>query len=320
MIDIGRLRPELRFLVDMPGMPFDLASVEAARKNMVGFPVENPERVRFWDEWFERDGARVRVRLVCSASSDASGARDSGNLTPGLCWFHGGGMAIGSPEADDGLLARFAEQLGIVCASVDYRLTPEHPYPIPFEDAYAGLCWFAEQAGRLGVDTSRIAVGGASAGGCLCAAVAIASRDLGGPDLAFQMPLFPMLDDTMDTPSNREVTAELIPFSWNSDMSAVAWDWYLAGLKGGEVPYYAAPARCPNLSGLPPAYTLVGQFDPLRDETISYVQRLAQAGVPTEFHLYDGAVHGFELAALGTATGDAVHEGIISALARGVGI
>jgi len=164
---------------------------------------------------------------------------------PGVLYIHGGGYILGSADMMDTALQQLVSDINCVIVSVDYRLAPEHPFPAPLEDCYAALKWFSENAEELGVDSSRIAVVGPSAGGGLTAAVSLLARDRKGPSVFFQMPLYPMIDD-------RNITKSI------------------------------------------PTYTCVGDLDPFRDETIDYVLRLTQAGVPTEFHLYPGCFHGFE--------------------------
>ena len=179
--------------------------------------------------------------------------------------------------------------------AVDYRLAPEHPYPAPLDDCYAGLAWVAREADSLGVDKKRLAVAGASAGGGLTAAVTLKARDLGGPALAFQMPLYPMIDDRFQSPASWEDFGTKV---WNNKDNRLAWKAYLGDLAGtDQVVPYMAPARGVDLSGLPPAYSCVGALDPFRDDAITYMSRLAQAGVPVEFHIYPGAYHAFEVLA-----------------------
>jgi acetyl esterase/lipase len=217
---------------------------------------------------------------------------------PGIYWIHGGGFLFGAPEQDEAQSLRLAKEVGAVVAAVDYRLAPENPYPAPLDDCYAGLVWFSENAESLGVDNGRIAVAGGSAGGGLTAAVALMARDLGGPPLAFQMPLYPMIDDRFGTPASREDFGRKV---WNSADNLFAWRAYLGELAGtDQATPYMAPARAADLSGLPPAYSCVGTLDPFRDDTISYISRLAQAGVAAELHLYPGAYHAPELMAPGT--------------------
>jgi acetyl esterase len=189
---------------------------------------------------------------------------------------------------------RLARELGVPVVTVDYRLAPEHPYPAGLEDCYAGLVWVAKNADALGIDPDRIAIHGESAGGGLCAALALLARDRGGPSIAFQYLGVPELDDRLDTPSMRAFTDTPI---WNRPNAIFSWDSYLgAGKRGGaDVPIYAAPARATDLTGLPPAYVSVMEFDPLRDEGIAYAQALMHAGVSVELHAFPGTFHGSSL-------------------------
>ncbi|MEU0569625.1 alpha/beta hydrolase [Nonomuraea sp. NPDC005983] len=226
---------------------------------------------------------RVRIYRPPGASEGA----------PGLYWIHGGGMVVGAPEFDDALVAGYAEQLGTVVVSVDYRLAPEHPDPAPVEDCYAGLVWTAGNAAELGIDLGRLAIGGMSAGGGLAAGTALLARDRGGPALAFQLLVCPMLDDRNSTPSSHEF-AEAV--TWNRAANLFGWTALLGDrIGGGDVSPYAAPARAADLSRLPPAFVDVGELEVFRDECVDYAQRLVQAGVSTEFHLYPGAFHGFDV-------------------------
>ncbi len=215
-------------------------------------------------------------------------------VLPAVFWIHGGGYVLGHPDVDDGICEKFVLDANCVVVSVDYRIAPEHKYPAAIEDCYAGLKWMVDKADILKIDTSRIGIAGASAGGGLTAALALLARDRGGPEIKFQMPLYPMIDDRNNTFSSLEITKEFFPTVWNRELNIVAWKMYLGELDTNDVPEYAAPARAADLSGLPPAYTCVGQLDPFRDETITYVTRLAQAGVPVEFHIYPGCFHGFD--------------------------
>ena len=156
-------------------------------------------------------------------------------------------------------------------------------------DCYAGLSWLAGNADDLGVDTDRIAVGGGSAGGGLAAGLALMARDRGGPSICFQLLVYPMLDHRNDQPSTRRITD---PRVWNSDANRAAWDAYLGAADRSAVSPYASPAVAGDLSGLPPAYINVGQFDMFLDEDIAYAQALLRAGVDCELHVYPGAFHG----------------------------
>ncbi|MCV7216564.1 alpha/beta hydrolase [Mycobacterium crocinum] len=203
--------------------------------------------------------------------------------TPALLWIHGGGYVIGSAAQDDLLCRRFVKELGITVAAVDYRLAPEHPYPAPLEDCYTALEWLA----RLpGVDPARIAIGGASAGGGLCAALALLARDRDGVKPVFQVLVYPMIDD-------RSVGQHLYHPGhrlWNATSNKFGWQAYL----GGADPEVAVPARRTDLAGLPPAWLGVGTLDLFHDEDLDYAERLKAAGVPCEVHVVPGAFHGFD--------------------------
>ncbi len=210
--------------------------------------------------------------------------KTSDNL-PGILFMHGGAFVIGN--ANNVFCQTLIDEINCVVVSVEYRLAPENPYPAALEDCYSALKWLSENAFELGVDSSNIAVVGGSAGGGLTAALTLFSRDHKGPSIAFQMPLYPMIDDR-GTPSSKEIIDKRV---WNGISNANAWKMYLGSNPKNKVSQYAAPARANDLSGLPPTYTCVGECDPFRDETIDYVARLTQAGVPVEFHLYPGCFH-----------------------------
>jgi acetyl esterase len=221
---------------------------------------------------------------------------------PGVLYIHGGGFILGSVAMFDSEAKRIAAEVGAVVVSVEYRLAPEHPFPAGLDDCYAALVWIASTAARLGIDPARLAVGGDSAGGGLAAAVALLARDRGGPALCFQYLGVPELDDRLATPSMRAYVDTPL---WHRPAAEFSWDSYLGGpgVRGSEdVSPYAAPARAEDLSGLPPAFVNTCQFDPLRDEGITYAQRLAQANVPTELVLYPGTFHGSSMIAEAAST------------------
>ncbi|MCA2319836.1 alpha/beta hydrolase [Mycobacterium intracellulare] len=209
-----------------------------------------------------------------------------------VLFLHGGGMIMGWHRSYDMLASTYVASSGVPLLSVHYRVAPEHPYPTPLEDCYTALVWLAEHATELGIDPERIAVMGGSAGGGLAAGVTLLARDRGGPSLAQQLLLAPMLDDRTASHDPRPQ-----PFlTWDYDDNVTGWNAFLGGLAGGDnVPPYAAPARADDLSDLPPAYIDVGGLDIFCDEGLTYARRLTGAGVPTEFHLHAGAPHGFEI-------------------------
>ncbi|MEP7026270.1 MAG: alpha/beta hydrolase, partial [Actinomycetota bacterium] len=211
----------------------------------------------------------------------------SGTL-PGIYYIHGGGMILGNVEGEDASATVICDQVGAVVVSVEYRLAPEDPHPAQSEDCYAGLVWMARNSGELGFDPDRLAIYGASAGGGLTIATAMLARDRGFPSVAFQMPIYPMIDDRNETGSSHEITDVGI---WDRAGNIEAWEWYLGG---GKADHYAAPARAEDLAGLPPTFIDVGTVDLFRDEDITFAMRLMQAGIPTELHVYPGAYHASE--------------------------
>ena len=214
---------------------------------------------------------------------------ESSGPNPALVYFFGGGWVLGSLDAVDPVCRRLANGTPCAVVSVAYRRAPEHTFPAGLEDCYAATCWVAEHAAELGLDPGRLAVGGASAGGNLAAAVALLARERGGPTLAAQLLVYPPLDHRADTPSMHE---ELDPLLFGARDIAWCWSHYLADPADGDNPL-ASPLRVEDVGGLPPALVITAELDPLRDEGELYAARLADAGVPAELVRFDGAVHGF---------------------------
>ena len=201
---------------------------------------------------------------------------------PALLWIHGGGTIMGHAAQDDKYLRMLSRRTGIGIAAVEHRLAPEHPYPTPVEDCYAALLWLARQPW---VDPGRIAVGGASAGGHFAAAVAQRAHDRDDVKLAFQMLVYPMLDDR--TGASHDGPRRLM---WTESDNQLAWRWYLNGANPKE----AAPARREDLSGLPRAWIGVGTLDLFHRECLEYGRRLREAGVPVHEEIAPGAFHAFD--------------------------
>ena len=209
---------------------------------------------------------------------------------PGILHIHGGGYHMGSPELQFHCKP-FIDMSGAVMVSPAYRLSVDEPYPAALDDCYTALLWLKENAASLGVRDDQLAVTGESAGGGLTAALTLYARDKGEVNIAFQMPLFPMIDDRNSSDSARDNDAP----GWDAVTNEVGWKLYLGDLWGtDEVPAYAAPARATDYTSLPPTYTYVGSIDPFRSETETYIARLRAAGVPAELHVHDGAYHGFD--------------------------
>ncbi|HSS24830.1 MAG TPA: alpha/beta hydrolase [Mycobacterium sp.] len=222
------------------------------------------------------------ITLGCGAGVRLFRPVDVPERAPALLWIHSGGYVMGTAQMDDRACRRFSRRLGITVASVDYRLAPEHPYPTPLEDCYSALTWLAELPA---VDPGRVAIGGASAGGGLAAALALLARDRGEITPVFQVLAYPMLDD------RSSMTAENPNYRlWNTRSNRFGWTAYL----GDADPRVAVPARRYDLSGLPPAWIGVGTHDLFHDEDLVYAERLRSAGVPCEVEAVPGVFHGFD--------------------------
>ncbi|MFJ9908969.1 alpha/beta hydrolase [Streptomyces sp. NPDC101152] len=241
------------------------------------------------------DGTQIKMRWY---------TKDSATPGSAVVFFHGGGYIFGHIDLFDGPVARYVSASGVPMLSVEYRRAPEHPHPTPLEDAYTALTWLHEQATGLGVDPARIGVMGDSAGGGLAAAVSILARERGGPAIARQILIMPMLDDRTGPPD-----PHIAPYLlWSHNDSLTAWPALLGDAVGGpDVPATAAPARLDDATNLPPAYIEVGQLDLFRDEDTAYATKLTHAGVPVEFHLHPGAPHEFDSIA---HTSDVAHRAI----------
>jgi len=292
---IDQLDPELRAVMEkLPAdRPLDLNQLPAARvkmkKMVTAMLADLPpvEGVTFQDQFAPASKGEPAVRVRVYRPNHQPGK------LPALYWIHGGGYVMGDIDMDDRLMMQMVKRIGCVAVSVDYRLAPEHPFPAPVEDCYAGLKWLFAHAGELGVDPSRIAIGGASGGGGLCAGLGLLVRDRGEVRPAFQLLIYPMIDDRNVTPASYAITD---PRVWHRESNRLGWKAYLGRDGGGaDVSPYAAAARATDLTNLPPAYIPVGALDLFVDENIEYAQRLIQAGVPTELHVYPGAFHGFDL-------------------------
>lgn len=214
---------------------------------------------------------------------------DTAPMKPLLVYYHGGGWVIGDLDTHDHICRRLANEVDCVVLSVDYRLAPEHPFPAPLNDCYAALEWAVANAGDLGIDANRIAVGGDSAGGNLSAAVAIRARDESGPKLLMQLLIYPVTCSEMSLPSYEE-NAE--GYMLTRDAMVWFWDLYLRN-RGDRSNPLAAPLYLDDFSKLPAAYIITAEYDPLRDEGEAYAQHLTDAGVAVTCIRYDGVIHGF---------------------------
>ncbi|HEX4444165.1 MAG TPA: alpha/beta hydrolase [Galbitalea sp.] len=229
-------------------------------------------------EWIPRpDGSQLELRRHLPTTLDSSISRSV------ILWIHGGGMFLGSARQDDANAQALSDALGIRIASVDYRLAPEHPYPEPLDDCYTALAWLAERY-------DRVVVVGASAGGGLAAGLTLLARDRSRPAIAGLLLAYPMLDDR-ETAGARQLANTVV---WNARLNRLGWDAYLGA---GSADEYAVPARAVDLTGFPPTYLDTGDLDLFFDEDSAFAEKLRAAGVPLDFVVEHGAVHGFDLIA-----------------------
>lgn len=282
--------PQLGPLLDMPDRAIDAETLAEVRADPM-FSAENlpppPFPVR---EVFAPVPGAPDVKLVVMDPPSTAKGRGA------ILHIHGGGMVVGEAATSTVAKCPLALEHDVVIVSVDYRLAPETPFPGPQEDCYAALVWLAQNAASLGVDPARIVVMGESAGGGLAAATAQMARDKGGPVLAGQVLIYPMLDWRTGGPDDRYANRHTGEFIWTRAKNRFGWD----SLRGSYAVDDArrgwfSPALATDLADLAPAYISTGALDLFLDEDMDYARRLIDAGVPAELHVYPGAIHAFEM-------------------------
>lgn len=232
-------------------------------------------------------GPNIRLRIV--------GPLNRSKPLPCMLYFHPGGYLFGNPESVLDLIKQFINTRPCIVIAPDYRKSLQAPYPAAFDDCYDSLLWAKEHAQTLGIDASKFMLAGHSAGGGITAAVTLKVKDTQDINIAFQMPIYPMIDDQQMTESARDMTAPV----WNTRTNQFAWHAYLSDIKarGLDTPIYAAPSRNKDHSGIPPTITFVGDLEPFKDETINYVNALKQQNIHVSFKLFKGCYHAFDLIA-----------------------
>lgn len=291
------IEPVLAEMAKLAAPPFTAESIPVIRQGMAAMFAPAAEAVGDAPvDVLERtvpgpDGAPdLQLTVLSPRGLDAA--------VPGLYNIHGGGMMIGHRNMDVPRLLALVLEHRVVAVNVEYRLAPEHPHPAPVEDCYAGLVWTAAHADELHIDPELVVVMGGSAGGGLSAGVALLARDRGGPLLAGQLLLCPMIDDANTTPSSRQYAGL---GTWTREANLAGWSALLGDVAGtGTASPYAAPARATDLSGLPPAFIEVGSAEPFRDEDTEYGLRIWATGGQAELHVWSGAFHGFDMYAPGS--------------------
>ncbi|MGP6140668.1 alpha/beta hydrolase [Jeotgalibaca sp. A127] len=259
--------------------------MHTVKKLTKGLKGKKADGMQTSEEWLTReDGTKLRICIYKPLHLKKA--------VPGVLWLHGGGYALGVPELYTARYRSLIEARNCVIVAPDYRLSIDAPYPAALDDSYAALLWMKKNAEKIGIRSDQLMVGGESAGGGLTAALTLYARDKNEVNIAFQMPLYPMMDDRSETESAKENNAPI----WNARTNRWGWKLYLGDLYGGNVPPYAAAARATDYSNLPPTVTFVGDLEPFRDETVQYIQNLKEAGVPVDFEMYKGCYHGFDIA------------------------
>ncbi|MFU2067550.1 alpha/beta hydrolase [Bordetella hinzii] len=253
------------------------------------------------DTYIVRQGHEIPVRIYRPESQAA---------LPTIVYLHGGSFVAGSPQGHDFITASLAANTGAQVFSVHYRRAPENPYPAPTQDAYEALRWAADEADMLKVDTDRIAVAGDSAGGNLAAACALLARDRQGPRLRMQALVYPTLDADLDTPSYLHNTQDAF---LTREAMAFALEAFLPG-GPDAADGYALPMRAADHAGLPPAYLLLADHDPLLDDGLRYADKLRKAGTAVQLRVGQGMIHGFLRARRYSAVAEAEFQRLCDAL------
>jgi len=284
--------PELATFLEEP-FPNDLDDVIGTRLILANRLAEamtrriaTPDHLSWRDEVIVGpDASPLTLRIYVDESSPApQGA---------LLFFHGGAFVFGDLESEHDRCLRLADGSGCVVVSVDYRLAPENPFPAALDDAMCALRWLFDHAESLDVDSSRIGVGGASAGGALAALVVLQARDSGSLPLRAQLLIYPATDDRA---SDRSITQYERSEPWDGERTRKMWALYLAD-DAARASRYASPARAEDVSGLPVTYVLVAEEDPLRDQALDFAQRLLNSGVSVDLRIFAGTYHGFDVVA-----------------------
>lgn len=282
------LHPELRgrgMLLKIFSLPVGEGAIRIMYRLTETMRGRHGNKLKYEQVYIPRgDGTELRV-CVYSPPAPRQNA-------PGLLWIHGGGYSIGAPEQDEkAYIRRFIDWGAGLVVAPDYTKSVVKPYPAALQDCYAALRWLRDRGGEYGMRPDQVFIGGDSAGGGLTAALSLYARDKGDVPIAFQMPLYPMIDDR-PTESNRGNNAPL----WNSRANDLGWRLYLGELYGKpDLPCYAAPSRAVDYRGLPPTCTFVGDIEPFYDETVTYVENLKKSGVKTHFKIFGGCFHAFDM-------------------------
>ena len=264
------------------GLPAIRARVDAS------FPTS--EVARGEQHWTPATSTSPGVRL-CLYRPEASRAQ----TLPVMLYTHGGGFVLGRPEMAGEYLAKLADELQTVIVAVDYRLAPEHPFPLPLDDCYSALRWIHDNAQPLGLDVGRLIVMGHSAGGGLAAALTLLARDRGEYRIHGLMLIYPMLDHRTGSAQSVENNPTTGTFSWSRGANRFCW----ACMQGDysvqdDLAGYFSPSRASSLESMPPTFICTGALDLFMEEDVAFALGLSRAGVAVELHVYPGVPHMFD--------------------------
>jgi acetyl esterase len=303
-VSAQKLLDQMRAVGGKPMESLPLADARAGyARSRVALAPDPPEVAEVRDLEFPSGAHIIRARLYRGVEAPLHSA-------PVVTFFHGGGWVLGSLDSHDSFCRGLANDAKCAVFAVDYRLAPEHKYPAAVDDAEAAVAWITTEGARFGLDPSRIAVAGDSAGGNLAAVAALVSRHAGAPKLRLQVLIYPSLDLRLGHESHRRVGE-----GYTLTASAMRWfrDMYLARPEEAQS-WRASPLRRDDLAGVTPAFIVTGGCDPLCDESADYGRRLIAAGVDVTYRFYPGQMHGFVPAGRVIPEGLAVCAEIASAL------
>jgi acetyl esterase/lipase len=317
MYNEHRLDPELAGMAPMFADFINLDDIPAMRASLAAMLAMGAAPVPVFDDVAVDDMRAPGAKRGPDVLVRVYRPKHAKSALPAVFYIHGGGMVLGSIADSDVYCKTLVRELGCLVAAVEYRLAPEHPYPAPMDDCYAGLKWLAANAPKLKVDPKRIAIAGHSAGGGLGAGLSLLARDRKEVAIAYQVLVYPMIDDT-NVKSAKAAKNDF--YVWSRANNRAGWKAYLGKRFGqANVPIYAAPARAKNVAGLPPTFICTGDMDLFLLEDLDFARKLAAAGVPLDLHVYPGAFHGFDSLAPTSAVAQRANGDIVRALRRAFG-
>lgn len=281
---------QFRFLVSVNSKKWSMRLMNRLVRLSKGQKLKDAVNETHFVESTTEKNHRIRTRVFRPAGTTEA--------LPAMLYLHGGGYMMGIPEMAMPFYADILKRRKVVIVAPDYRLSHQHPFPAGFNDSYDVLLWMRDNAKALNIDPDNFIIAGHSAGGGMTAAVTLKVRDTQDVKLAFQMPVYPMLDHRMTSESSKMLGSTM----WDANINAFAWGLYHKNLNG-RIPAYASPALNEDYSGFPPTISFVGDLEPFYDENVAYIEALKKASVPVKFKVFKGGYHGFEVGSPQTTIG-----------------